>query len=182
MLRSISIFILIVVLSSCGAKEKKEPEMTISQVAVKEAHDIENFDLDIYDFKGIEPLLNKKDDKTYVINFWATWCKPCIKELPYFEKINSEYGSKNVEVILVSLDMPKMWKTHLIPFIKKHDLESRVVILNDPKMNDWIPKVNEDWSGGIPATLIYNSDKRTFYERPFTHEELTKELSAHLKS
>nr|WP_297911751.1 TlpA family protein disulfide reductase [uncultured Allomuricauda sp.] len=131
----------------------------------------------VYDFDSFEPLLYKEDGTTYIVNFWATWCKPCIEELPYFEKVNSEFGQAGVKVILVSLDMPSMWKSRLEPFVEKKGLSSEVVILDDPKQNTWIPKVSDAWGGGIPATLIYNKDKRSFYERGFTYEELTEELN-----
>jgi len=131
----------------------------------------------VYDYEGLKPLLYKNDGKTYVINFWATWCKPCIEELPYFEKVYSEQKDNNVEFFLVSLDMPSMWKSRLEPFVEKKGLKSKVVILDDPKQNEWIAKIDENWGGGIPATLIYNKDKRTFYERGFTYEELNNELN-----
>jgi len=67
-----------------------------------------------YNYNELKPFLEKKDDKIYVINFWATWCAPCIKELPYFEKIKQEYAHKNVEVLLVSLDFPKQVEKKLI--------------------------------------------------------------------
>lgn len=133
-------------------------------------------DLIVYDYEGLEPLLNKKDDKTYVINFWATWCKPCIKELPYFEKINENYAGKNVEVILVSLDFPQHFDTKLKNYIKENDLKSKVVALDDPDMNSWIPKINENWTGAIPATIIYNKKQRQFYEQSFEYDELVLEL------
>ena len=60
-----------------------------------------------YTYSELKPLLEKKDDKIYIVNFWATWCAPCVKELPYFEKLNQDYAAKNVEVLLVSLDFPK---------------------------------------------------------------------------
>lgn len=132
-------------------------------------------ELDIYDFDGLEPMLHKEGDKVYVVNFWATWCGPCVEELPYYEKINAE--ENNVEVILVSLDMPKMWESHLIPFINNKELKSKVVVLDDPKQNTWIPKVEADWSGAIPATLIYNKSKRSFYEQSFTYKELVEQLN-----
>ena len=132
--------------------------------------------LEIYDYDGLEPLLSMNDDKTYVVNFWATWCAPCIKELPHFEKLNQNYKGKNVEVILVSLDFPKMYDKKLKPYIKEHDLKSRVVALDDPDMNIWIPKVYENWTGAIPATLIYNKSGREFYERSFNYDELVTEL------
>jgi len=136
---------------------------------------------EVYDFDGLETYLNKKDDKTYVINFWATWCGPCIKELPYFEKLNKNYQSNRVEVILVSLDFPSKYETHLEPYIKKNKIASKVVALNDTDSNSWIPKVDENWSGAIPATIIYNKDKRKFYEQSFKYDELEREVEQFLK-
>lgn len=132
--------------------------------------------LAIYDYKGLKPLLEKSDNKTYVVNFWATWCKPCVKELPAFEKLNKEYSAKNVEVILVSLDFSSQIESALKPFIKKENLQSKVVVLDDADQNTWIPQISKKWSGAIPATLIYNKNKRAFFERSFTYEELQNEL------
>lgn len=111
-----------------------------------------------------------------MINFWATWCKPCVAELPYFELINSRYPDKEVEVILVSLDLPNQVETKLIPFVKKQRIQSKIVLLDDPDANTWIPKVNENWSGSIPATIIYKGNTSNFYERSFTYDELEREL------
>ena len=131
--------------------------------------------LEIYDFSGIEPYLNLEGSKTYIINFWATWCAPCVKELPHFESIQQAY-KKDVEVILVSLDFPAQYETKLKPFIETHQLKTKVIVLDDPDMNSWIPKVDLNWSGAIPVTLIYNSSKRSFYSRTFTYNELDSEL------
>ena len=133
------------------------------------------------DYNGLEKVLNKQDNKTYVVNFWATWCAPCVKELPYFEKINKQYKDKNVEVVLVSLDFPKHFDTKLKNFINEKQLQSELYALNDMDSNYWIPKVNKDWSGAIPATLIYNSKKREFFEQAFEYEELEKALNKFLK-
>jgi thiol-disulfide isomerase/thioredoxin len=129
-----------------------------------------------YDFESFQPYMKMEDDTTYVINFWATWCLPCIKELPFFEQLNSNYKDKKVKVILVSLDMPKKVETNLLPFIIKKKLLSEVVHLDDPDANSWIEKVDRNWSGAIPATYIYNKRGNAFYERSFTFEELEKEL------
>ncbi|SDS01528.1 AhpC/TSA family protein [Formosa sp. Hel1_31_208] len=138
--------------------------------------------LKVFNFDELEAYLSKKDqNKTYVINFWATWCAPCVKELPYFEQLNTAYANQSVEVILVSLDFPKQIDTKLKPFLKKHKLESEVVVLDDIDSNTWIPKVNENWSGAIPATIIYNKTKKTFYERSFTYQELETELKQFIK-
>jgi len=131
-----------------------------------------------YDFEGLEPLLHIDNDTTYVINFWATWCRPCIKELPAFEKLNATYNSQKVKVVLVSLDHPDILESKVVPFIEQREIKSSVVLLDDPYANDWIPKVDKTWSGAIPATIIYKGGKRSFYERTFTYEELEIELKS----
>lgn len=138
-------------------------------------------ELEVYDFNGFEKYLAKSDGKTYVVNFWATWCAPCVKELPYFEKLNQAYKNENVEVVLVSLDFPHLYDTKLKPFIAENKLQSKVVALNDVDMNTWIPKVDEGWTGSIPATVIYKNDESKFYEQSFTYESLEKELKQFLK-
>lgn len=128
-------------------------------------------------------LTDKPDTsgKFVLIDFWATWCGPCVKELPAFEKINKEYASKNVEVILVSLDFPKQVAKKLIPFIAKKNLQSKVVLLDDVNEDVWIKAIDPNWSGAIPATIIYNKNKRTFYEQSFEYETLEAELKTFLK-
>lgn len=154
---------------SCKEEEKKG-------TTVKNAETAKTMVLDIYDYEGVAPLLNIKDDKIHVINFWATWCAPCVKELPAFEKLNNEYHSKNVEVILVSLDFPNQYENRLKPFIIEQAIASKIVVLDDVDSNAWIPKISEDWSGAIPATLIYSKNKRQFYEQSFTYDELKIEV------
>ena len=130
----------------------------------------------------MQPLLNKNNDTTYVVNFWATWCKPCVKELPAFEKLNKKYESKKLKVLLVSLDFPKQLESKVIPFVEDRNIKSEVILLKDPDANKWIPKVDSSWTGAIPATLIYKADNRKFYERSFTYEELENELNLILKN
>jgi thiol-disulfide isomerase/thioredoxin len=106
-----------------------------------------------------------------VINFWATWCKPCIEELPYFEKLQETYQSKDVEVLLVSLDFSadkaSAYKT-------KKNIQSEVVFLDETDHNKWIDKISPQWSGAIPATLIIdtNTGQEQFFEKKFEEKEL----------
>ena len=129
-----------------------------------------------YDFEALAPIFEKQDDTVYVINFWATWCKPCIEELPYFEQLNAAYKDKNVEVILVSLDLPNQVNTGLKNFIKRKNIQSKVIHLNDPDQNTWIPKISANWDGAIPATVIYKNDQRSFYAQSFEYEALENEV------
>ena len=130
--------------------------------------------LEIHDFSGIEPYLNLEGDKTYVVNFWATWCAPCVKELPHFEALQEKY-KEEIEVILVSLDFPHQYESKLKPFIQKYQLQSKIVVLEDPDMNSWIPKIDPQWDGD-PITVIYNASKRLFFNQTFSYKELETEL------
>ena len=99
--------------------------------------------------------------------------------MPYFEAIQAKY-IEDVEVILISLDFPRQYESKLKPFLYKHQLKSKVVVLDDPDMNYWIPKVDSNWDGAIPVSLIYNSSKRSFYKRTFAYNELEAELKTFL--
>ena len=171
------LIVALLIISSC--KHEKKTAIESIDVAKKKISDEINLNdaaLEVYDYNGFKKFLNRKDDKIYVINFWATWCAPCVKELPYFEKLNSQYKDRNVEVILVSLDFPHLYESKLKPFIKNRKLKSKVIVLDDVDMNSWIPKVSKEWSGSIPATIIYRNDSNKFFEQSFTYEALETEI------
>ncbi|MCH4824389.1 TlpA family protein disulfide reductase [Gramella lutea] len=128
--------------------------------------------IDIYkNFEDIEPIFNLENDTTYIINFWATWCKPCIKELPYFNEVDSLFNNREVKVILVSLDFPDKIESQLIPFVKKNQLRPKVVVLLDGNYNKWIDKVSPEWTGAIPATYIYNGKQNRLIGSSFENTE-----------
>lgn len=122
-------------------------------------------DIPVYNFNELEPLLYTNSEKIQIVNFWAMWCAPCVQELPFIQ----EYANKHpqVEVIFVSLDFPKDIETKLKPFLQKKGITSKVVLLDDPDANSWIDKVDPNWSGALPFTIIFNNKKRTFHERIF---------------
>ena len=137
----------------------------------------ENTNIEIVNFKDLYSKIDLSSDKTFVLNFWATWCSPCIKELPYFEKVNNDFKDKNVKVILVSLDFPSQVESKLIPYLAYNKIKSDVILLDDSKINNWVPKISKKWDGGIPATLIVNSSNYNFYAEPFEEEQLVSEIN-----
>ncbi len=144
---------------------------------------ISHAQVEVYDFERFKPLLNVSNDTTYVINFWATWCVPCVKELPDFEKIHAKYKDDKFKMLLVSLDFRRNLEDRLIPFIAKNDLQAEVIMLHEPDANAWIPQVDPHWSGAIPATLIYNRSKdfKSFHEGSYTYDELNSIIKPLIK-
>ena len=104
----------------------------------------------------IGDLMQRLEDKDtlYVVNFWATWCPPCVAELPEFNRADTAWAGKAVKIILVSLDFPESWPVKLNEFLTKKQIHPEVVWLDETDANIFIPPVSPHWSGSIPATLI----------------------------
>lgn len=124
--------------------------------------------------------VSASNDTTYVVNFWATWCGPCVKELPVFDTIDQHFAGKNVKVLLVSLDFPKDLNTKLPDFIARKGIRQEVVYLDELYENEWIPKVDTLWQGNIPATLVVrgSSKYRQFAPREVQVSEIKTWVTA----
>ena len=155
--------------------------LTLFSIDLVVAQDWTRDDLIIHKtFEDLEPQLHLDNDTTYVINFWATWCAPCVAELPYFEDLNEKYDL--VKVVLVSLDFERQIDKKVIPFLNKNKIASEVVVLLDGKANRWIDRVDPNWSGAIPVTYIRSGAEAKFLEQDFhSLEELDAEVSQFLK-
>jgi thiol-disulfide isomerase/thioredoxin len=151
----------LIILSLVGSFPKAE-ESIESHFAISDSLIIQ-----IVNYDQLKPLLHNDNDTTYVVNFWATWCAPCVKELPYFVALDSIYGKGPFKLILVSLDFKKDYISKLQPFVTNRELEPFVLVLEDNRTNYWIDDIDPSWSGAIPATLVYRGTKRTFFERTF---------------
>ena len=125
-----------------------------------------------YNNNGDEIRISDFKGKVILVNFWATWCAPCVTELPYFDQLLTKYQSEKLSVSLVSLDFSNKLEKSLIPFLIKKKVLSNVLLLDDNGANSWINKINSDWSGALPATIIYTKDNYAFFEKSFTYDEL----------
>ncbi len=121
----------------------------------------------------LQTRIHRGGDTTYVVNFWATWCRPCVEELPAFEALARKYAEQPVRVLLVSLDSPAERESKVEAFIRRKGYQHcRVVLLNEPKPHVWIDRVDPSWSGSIPATLFIRGERRLFGEFQFNEELL----------
>ena len=135
-------------------------------------------EISVVNYYQLEPKFTKTDNVLYVVNFWATWCAPCVKELPDFMEVNSEFGnSDDFKMILVSLDDSEKLEGPVKEFILDKNLKGvELYLLDDIKrMNEWIPAVDSSWSGSIPATLfIRNGKSLKFVQSALEKDELRK--------
>lgn len=129
-------------------------------------------------YEEIKKRLSNGKDTLYIVNFWATWCKPCVEELPEFEQFSDIQFQLPVKVLLISLDFKKKLNSTLIPFVEKRKLKSEVIWLNEPKYEAIIDKVSVEWSGALPATLFStkNNERVLFHEGTMTKSDIEQFL------
>ncbi len=140
-------------------------------------------DIEVIGIDRLKHELNKESDTVYIYNFWATWCKPCAEEMPDLLKLEKEYTNKNMKLVLFSLDTPSQKDTRLADFVREYNINSEVLLLDEPDADKWIPMVDKGWTGSIPATLIYAPvmDYRMFHEGKISYDELKSQIGLLLK-
>jgi thiol-disulfide isomerase/thioredoxin len=114
-----------------------------------------------------------------IVNFWATFCKPCIEEMPYFQKLVKKYEKEGIELLLVSLDLKEAY-TNIPSFAAKYKLNSKIVYLDETNADLFCPKIDEKWSGAIPASLFVNNKTgfHKFFEEQIPEKKLEEQIKA----
>jgi len=110
-----------------------------------------------YKIEQLVERINKAGDTVLIVNFWATWCKPCIEELPYFHELARKYKDQKIKLLLVSLDFPKDYPEGIVAFAKKEGYDSEIVFLDETDADRFCPQIDKSWSGAIPSILITSS-------------------------
>lgn len=148
------VIVLLVLVSGLAAQELTAVKMTDLETRIREAK---------------APL---------VINFWATWCRPCVEEIPYFldeiKKHNTRTGADTVQLWLVSLDMKESYPDIIRQFVSRRGWQGSFLWLNETNADYFCPRIDSSWSGAIPATLFINpaTGYRLFREEQISRQEL----------
>ena len=122
-----------------------------------------------------------KESKTpLIINFWATYCKPCVAEIPYFQEALKKYKKDSIHLLLVSLDLQDFYPVKIKRFAAKRKFTAPILWLDEYNADYFCPKVDSAWSGAIPASLFVNNTTgyRKFFEEQLSKEKLEKEITA----
>lgn len=164
------LFLIVAILPGCsGEQSEVEANNESSNAPNKEMA------FEAINFEQFKTIFNQQDDVLYVVNFWATWCKPCVEELPHFMEVKNKYADhENFKMVLVSLDKSSDLQTKVKDFIAENQYVIDLYLLDDVKnMNTWIPAIDPSWSGAIPATIFYKNSKSVFFvEGQLSKEEL----------
>jgi thiol-disulfide isomerase/thioredoxin len=122
--------------------------------------------LDVYpkvtklDNGNIAPLLKQYRGDIIVLNIWATWCVPCVKEFPDLLKLREEYMEQGVHLILLSVDDVEDLEPKVYPFLVQKGVEFETYIRTSGDEQKFINGIDESWSGAIPLTMIYDRKGR----------------------
>ena len=135
----------------------------------------------------IEDVVNhysKSTDSVYVVNFWATFCKPCVAEIPYLQSISSKYRNQKVNLLLVSLDLPAFYPDKIRTFAKNNNFTAQIAWLNESDADHFCPMIDKKWTGSIPATVFVNAATgyKKFIESSMTEEQFEMELKEAIRS
>ena len=122
----------------------------------------------------------RESETPLIVSFWATFCQPCVEEIPYFEKEVKKYPAGKLRLILVSLDLEDYYPEKIKAFATRAGFASPIFWLDETNADYFCPRVDEQWSGAIPATLFVNIKKgyRKFYEEQVSPQTLEKEIRA----
>ncbi len=174
-----SIFSLL--LSSCGGN-KEDVAKDAPRAELAETRTVYQPTITALQYEDLLTRLQTKDDTLYVVNFWATWCLPCVKELPYFVSTAKAMSNNPLKLVLVNLDTKDEMETKVIPFLKAKNFEATHFLLDDNgRMNEWIPKFDANWDGAIPATVLYkNGEQLRFTSGQISEQELKEQINTYL--
>jgi thiol-disulfide isomerase/thioredoxin len=120
----------------------------------------------------------QNSDSALIVNFWATFCGPCVEEIPYFQTITEKYKSKKAKLLLVSLDFDENYPNKIAAFAKKHGFTAEIIWLDESKPDEFCPKIDSNWSGAMPASLFVNNQRkyRKFIEAQLNPERVEAEM------
>jgi len=130
-------------------------------------------EIKVVKIEDLKKIYNNPNDTTYVVNFFASWCGPCIMEIPVLNKFYDDNKNTTTQLIYVSLDNAQYLKK-LPKLVSKMKMQAPVYLLNESSDFSWLPYIDKRWQGSIPATMIVNSKRnvKAFFETPMEKGQL----------
>ena len=137
----------------------------------------ERLDIRIVDEDALRAVLTEARGDVVVLNFWATWCAPCVEELPHFARLVESYGERGLRVITVSFDDPETIESRVRPFVEERDYPFTYLVktpTNGDEYESFVNAIDPSWLGNVPATFIYDTSGQlhAVSHEPVTYSQL----------
>ncbi|MCF2219169.1 redoxin family protein [Chryseobacterium sp. PS-8] len=171
-------------LASCKKENQKNEEnvATTDSTAVLQKEETPTSQFREISQQNLVENLSKKNDTLYVTNFFATWCGPCMMEIPHFKKKIEELKGKPVKFTFVDILDKPAWKDKVPAFAKENNLENHIVLVDESKFDDTFFGNFKTWKGnGIPFTHFRKGDKTEEVEGSMSEEMLSEKINSLLK-
>jgi thiol-disulfide isomerase/thioredoxin len=110
-------------------------------------------------------LTRTAGQKPLLVNFWATWCEPCIEEFPDLVKIDAEYKPRGLEFITISLDETEELNKGVPKFLGRVKSTMPAYLLDLEKQEEAFDIIDRDWPGALPFTLLYDGNGQVVFKR-----------------
>ena len=176
--------LVLVALSSCKKESQKTDENAVTTDSVSVSQNTEPASsalaLKVLTTQQASDFLKTKNDTLYVTNFFATWCGPCVREIPHFKAKMAEMKDQPVKFTFVSLDERAEWDKALPKFVAEHGLAPNVVMIDGAKLTpEFFPANFKEWDGGaIPFTFMRKGDQTDETLGMMSEEALTEKINS----
>lgn len=143
----------------------------VSAQQTLEKMNAEPVEVNMIDVTGIKKLVKNDSDKLRLINFWATWCAPCVAEFPVLININRNFRKRQFEMITISMDNQDKSKD-VLNFLKKSHASTKNYHYNSDSKYELIEAVDKEWPGSLPYTMIVKPGGEVIYKQVGIIDEL----------
>jgi peroxiredoxin len=124
--------------------------------------DAEPVTLESIDDDGIARLAKNDTKKLLVVNLWATWCAPCVAELPEFVTMNRMYRKRNFQLVTISLDEPEK-RDDALKVLQENHVAATNYLLHTKDRDKFAEALDPEWPGPVPYTLLIAPGGKVIY-------------------
>ncbi len=129
----------------------------------------------------LKALRKNPTGKLLLVDFWATWCQPCVAEFPEFETMYRMYGNRKFELVTVSINYPDE-RAAVLDQLEKLHATTRNLVFGSPEIYDLMAAFDPSWKGSVPYTVLLSPAGEVLYrhQAPADVLELRRLIIANL--
>ena len=134
-------------------------------VSISGANEPVNEAPQLVDASEIQDLVRRQSGRVVLLNFWATWCPPCLAEFPEIVALERAHRDRGLTVISVSADSPGRVESDLLPFLEKHPSDFPIYVMQTDDVDAFMHRIDPEWNGTIPTTFFFDRRGNVAFKR-----------------